>query len=315
MITPHLSSNRDDSALAAEVKTRRARAAGTGHETYGAENLPVLIRLPDLTTSAEPVVAMPVAASGDSIATLVDASRDSLQDSRPAPPPREWVPAEATDRQSNARANRRARREVPRATPARSTGGARQFLLAVVLAGVLFAIIVTIKEWNQAAPTTKPTAGREQVGAPALDFDQPELAPAANATFDQPDAPVDTVLQEKHTPYGVVPANGMTSPDTERPPARTTGTSMSAFPAPAAPPLPAQNISDEPIAPDAAGYADGAEQVMGSYGGYPSTGVEPVKPQSVSTGSAADGVWPPAVGNTPIRNADRNPADFRYQQR
>ncbi len=170
MITPHLSPNRDDSALAAEVKTRRARAVGTGHETYGAENLPVLIRLPDLTTALEPAVAIPVPASRDGVATLVDVPSDSLRNSRPAPPPCELASAAATDEQSNPRASRRTRRGVPRATPARSSGGAGQFLLAVVLAGVLFAIIVTIKEWNQAAPTKQPTAGREQVGAPATQF-------------------------------------------------------------------------------------------------------------------------------------------------
>ena len=87
MITPHLSSNRDDSASAAEVKTRRARAAAAGHETYGAENLPVLIRLPDLTTTQEPVVAIPVPAASDEAATVVDAPSDCVRDSRPIATP------------------------------------------------------------------------------------------------------------------------------------------------------------------------------------------------------------------------------------
>ena len=119
--------------------------------------------------------------------------------------------------------------------------------MAVVLAGVLFAIIVTIKEWNQAAPTKKPSAGREQVGAPEINFDQPERAPAANAFSDQPE---------------LVPAANAVS---NQPDGAQWRRALE---------------SDEPIAPDAAGYADGAEQVMGSYSSYPSTGVEPVQPQS-----------------------------------
>ena len=189
------------------------------------------------------------------------------------------MPAEGTGDDSSTRANRRTRRSVPRPTPARRSGGVGQFLLAVVLAGVLFAIIVTIKEWNQRRRRKTTPAGRGQVGVPDISFDQPEQTPAANAFSDQPEL--------------VPAANALSNPPDV--------------------PMDTALESTAPVAPEAAGYADGAEQGMGSYSSYPSTGVDAVQP--VSAGPAANGVWPPAVGDSSIRNADRSSPDARYQQR
>lgn len=180
--------------------------------------------------------------------------------------------------------NGHAGRGTPRPTPARSSGGAGQLLWAVVLAGVLFTIIVTVKEWNQ-APRGKAVPSRDQhVGIPDLNEDLqlrqplqtpaadvfpslPELAPAANALSAQPFEPSDVVLER-----------------------------------------------NPPVAPEAVGYADGAEQDAGGiFSSYPSTGVDDMV-QPASAGAAEVG-WPPATDGSLFRNAERSLPDAKYQQR
>jgi hypothetical protein len=281
MITPHSSTSRDGRASVVEVKTRRTQAAATERETYGADNLPILIRLPDLTATWVPGVTTPVPVVSDAPTTKADVSSDGSEEAAVDAPRCEPVAAAGRDDASPACTVERTRRGVPRPAPARPSGGIGQFLFAVVLAGVLFAIIVTVKEWNQPPVTKTRRTGHEQVGAPDIHFaepaqapvpnvfsEQPELVPAANAFSSQPAMPRDTAFE-----------------------------------------------TSEPVAPEAAGYADGAEQEQGSgsLSGYPSTGVDAVQPTSAS--SAAAGGWPPAVDNRPIRNAERSSPDARYQQR
>jgi hypothetical protein len=154
-----------------------------------------------------------------------------------------------------------------------------QYLLAFLLAGALFVIIVAIKESRQAASAKKPAAGRAAVGdpaaasgpathGPALGIESPELVPAANAVAQPPRGPVETAFE-----------------------------------------------TAAPVAPDAAGYADGAVQVTGSYDSYPSTNVEPVQPRSASAQAAPGGVWPSSPEDRPLQSADRHSSDVRYQQR
>jgi hypothetical protein len=144
---------------------------------------------------------------------------------------------------------------------------------------VLFAIIVTIKEWHQTPVAKTSPRGAERVGVPDIDFAQPEHPPAANVFSEQPE---------------LVPAANAFTHQVDVP----TSTALE---------------TSEPVAPEAAGFADGAEQDTVSYSSYPSTGVDAVQP--LSAGSAADVGWPPAADGSPIRNADRSSPDVRYQQR
>lgn len=299
MSTPHRLSTRDDTAPVAEVRTRRTRAAAAGRETYGAENLPVLIRLPDLAT-ARPQVAV-VGGSREREAEDVPAavSVPSVAAVEPQPIDAGLEPLRGTETQCAAAPTGygRAGRGTPRPTPARPSEGAGQLLWAVVLAGVLFAVIVTVKEWNQ-TPRGKAEPSRDQhVRIPDLNEDfqlrqplqtpatdvfpsPPELAPAANALSAQPSEPSDvasTLSAQPSEPSDVA---------LER---------------------------DAPVAPEAVGYADGVEQDAGGvYSSYPSTGVDMVEP---ARAGATEVGWPPATDRSLFRNAERSLPDAQYQQR
>jgi hypothetical protein len=281
MTSSHVTSNRDSLAAAAEVKTRRAPAAGADHETYGAEDLPVLIRLPDLTKTAPRAVATlrrtPDAGTRAAASVAVDAPTGSSPvacSSGPAMTASDSVAADSL-------AGRRQRRGALPVAKASPTGGARQYLTAFLLAVALFAIIVTIKESRHATPAAKPTVGGEQVAAPAIRADRTDSTP-----------PVDL-----HPPVLAPPANAVTE--------ALEGPVETAF------------ETGAPVAPDAAGYADGAVQVTESesYGSYPSTAIEPVQAQPAAARSAADSVWSPPMDRNPQRSAGREPTDNRYEQR
>ena len=97
-------------------------------------------------------------------------------------------------------------RRQPNAPHERS-GGLGQFLFAVVLAGVLFAVIVTIKEWNQ-KPLSKASAGGTRAGrSPGHPIRSPRTIPAptllrpagtragGECLSNQPGLPMDTALE------------------------------------------------------------------------------------------------------------------------
>ena len=193
---------------------------------------------------------------------------------------------------------RRVRRGIREDQPVGWLHGVRQFLVAAVLAGILLAVIVTIKEWNQAPSKATSVAPREHVDVSPMDFGQPELAPAANATLEPPSAPLDTVEASGRTLQGAVPA-GMISVDSGPSP-HFENTRPTSF-------------EDQPVAPDAAGYADGADPAPRGYGNYPSTGVDPVEVGPLPSGSAAGPAWPTSYGpSSPVRSADRSGESLPY---
>jgi len=303
---------------------RRTRTTGSGTETYGAETLPVLIRLPDLTLANQLAQRVSKPAAAENVPLTVSNSVATAPDSAP---PRYERDRKVTGRASldrNVRTGGRIRRGMREDPPAGWLHGAKQFLVAAVLAGILFGVIVTIKEWNREAPTPKRVVPREQIEA-SMDFGQPELAPAANAHFDHDpqNVPLDTVQDQAdqdtgNTLQGIVPA-GMTSFDPGPSPEITTNSAQpvvsTAIPTYAAGYAPTPAL-DQAVAPDAAGYADGADQASGSYGDYPTTGVEPIGAESLPTGPTADAAWPPErVPTRPVRSADRGSADLHSRQR
>lgn len=153
-------------------------------EVYGSENLPVLIRLPDLSSAmtVEPI---------DS----VERSEDPVE-SQPAPVPEDTGAAvtvaggaRAAGERNRWRGRRSARRAEKKATPS-WLRGAGQLALATALAGILFVIIVTFQERHRGARDDAPDAKSSSVAGPAVDFGPPVLEPATNAQAEENDVPL-----------------------------------------------------------------------------------------------------------------------------
>jgi hypothetical protein len=286
MTTTPLPTAGTDAALAGQVAARRVRAVGAGREVYGAENLPVLICLPDLTARAIRADApVPSALGGDEPVTLPDhdatAAAVGAHEARDSQrlPRAESALAGKTDTARSPVTEHRVLRTGPRAAPARPFGGIGQYLLAVLVAGALFVIIITVKERREATSAKQAPARRPQVESRAVDVGRstptppmnlspPDLAPAAKAA----------AKSDAHS-------------------------------------LTTTRDANQPVAPDAAGYADGVAQVTAGYGDYPPTGMEPVQSQSAAASSAVDLAWPTPVDESAARSADRRSTDARYQQR
>ena len=212
MSTRDVTSKTADSTVAAEVMARRTKSTERSPEIYGAETLPVLIRLPDLTLANRAVNRLSASAVPEEVAATVTDPVDAAPDLSPPRRERERYVSGAVRQDRPAYGGRRVRRGIREDQPVGWLHGVRQFLVAAVLAGILLAVIVTIKEWNQAPPKPTSVAPREHVEVSPMDFGQPELAPAANATREPRNAPMDTVQDSGHTLPGAVPA-GMISFD------------------------------------------------------------------------------------------------------
>jgi len=272
---------RGSSGVAAEVATRRARNVAPGSETYGAEELPVLIRLPDLAAPAAPARQRPVV-SRDTASVADPLPTASPPEKAAAAPEQEEVVPAVVERDTVAeRRNRRTEPSISRAPSARSQGGMGQYLMAILIAGAIFTVIVLVKESRKGStPPVTPAAASRQIDAagepadfpslpPQLNIPTPQLEPAANASSNATYAPTDTAID-----------------------------------------------LGQPVASGAVGFADGAVQTQSyteSADDYPSTNVAPVEVQSAAFGSA-DAAWPPA-GDRPVHSADRHASDVQYQQR
>ncbi len=297
MSTRDVTSKTADSTVAAEVMARRTKSAERSPEIYGAETLPVLIRLPDLTLANRAVNRLSASAVPEEVAATVTDPVDAAPDLSPPRRERERYASGAVRPDRPAYGGRRVRRGIREDQPVGWLHSVRRFLVAAALAGILLAVIVTIKEWNQAPPKPTSVAPREHVEVSPMDFGQPELAPAANATREPRNAPMDTVQDNGHTLPGAVPA-GMISFDSG--------------PSPYIENTRPTRVDEQPVAPDAAGYADGADPEPRAYGNYPTTGVDPVEAGALPRGSAAGPAWPPTYGpSSPVRSADRG-ASPRY---
>lgn len=298
MSTRDVASPTTDSTVAAEVTARRTKSTERSPEIYGAETLPILIRLPDLTLANRAVTRLSASAVPEEVTATVTDPVVAAPDLSPPRRERERYATGAVRQDRQVYGGRRVRRGIREDQPVGWLHGVRQFLVAAVLAGILLAVIVTIKEWNQAPSKATSVAPREHVDVSPMDFGQPELAPAANATLEPPSAPLDTVEASGRTLHGAVPA-GMISVDSGPSP-HFENTRPTSF-------------EDQPVAPDAAGYADGADPAPRGYGNYPSTGVDPVEVGPLPSGSAAGPAWPTSYGpSSPVRSADRSGASLPY---
>ncbi|MHB0955827.1 MAG: hypothetical protein ACYC6N_00635 [Pirellulaceae bacterium] len=302
----HVSSMRAGSPT--EVLARPTRTIGKGGavygEKYGAETLPVLIRLPDLTLSDQSLDPVSTSAAPEPEVQTVIAPLAAEPESRSGRRERPVSGRARQDRHEST--SRRGRGRVRQEKPVGGLHGVKQFVVAAVLAGILLAVIVTIKDWNRQAPESTSAAAGRQIEALQADFGHPELAPAANATFEPRNAPLDTVREptdtnEEHGPslQSVVPA-GMMSFD------------PGPWPEAATP----RRDADRPVAPEAAGYADGADSRGGAYGNYPSTDAPPVEVGSVPPSSGVGAAWPSSYdASRPVRSADSGRADSPFPPR
>jgi hypothetical protein len=285
--------------VAAEVTARRTKSTERSPEVYGAETLPILIRLPDLTLASRAATRLSASAMPEEVTATVTDPVVAAPD--PSPPRRErerYATTGAVRQDRQAYGGGRVRRGIREDQSVGWRHGVRQFLVAVVMAGILLAVIVTIKEWNQAPSKATSVAPREHVDVSPMDFGQPELAPAANATREPPSAPMDTVEASGRTLQGAVPAGMMSFDSGPSPHIENTG------------PI---RVEDQPVAPDAAGYADGADSEPRGYGNYPTTGVAPVEVGPLPSGSAAGPAWPTSFDrSSPVRSADRSGASPHY---
>lgn len=327
MSTRHASSQRLDATVAADVRVRRP--ASRGMEVYGSETLPVLLHLPDLTKSmAGPQVPATLkeqsrpadwhAAADTAVSTTVpdDDSDQLLADTvaavAAAPMPTEAEPLTRTPL--------RMRRKMQARQTDGWLSGLRRFLVATIIAGVLFAVIITIKEWNQ-APAPQAQRRTMAVEATNVDLGPPELNAAGILPYDnhpallRPDS--EPALGSDETPRPIDPreidpsiASGefsVDAPSISPPNANAFGSFEGE----------AKAERMRAIPDTDAGVVDGASPTASAApgnslsGGYPRTGVDAMPGQSVGSGAWPRGTVPPQ----PVWNAERAPADGRFPPR
>jgi hypothetical protein len=192
--------------------------------------------------------------------------------------------------------------------------GLRRFLVAAIIAGVLFALIITIKEWNQ-TPSRRPPRTTMAVESTDVDLGPPELNAAGILPYDRhparlrPDA--EPTLGSDETLRPIDPR--------EIDPAISSGEYSVDAPPLSPPNLTAFGYFSEssarqraPALPNTAeGEVDGVAPAVTSASSYPSTGVDGTPGQSVGSGAWTRGTAPPQ----PVWNAERAPADGRFPQR
>jgi hypothetical protein len=292
-------------------------------EVYGSETLPVLIQLPDLTKSMAEQPAALLAQSEpryegwsqpkDPVAVVESPGDDSdplLADTVAA------VAAASTrnDREPMTRTPLRMRRKIQARQTDGWLSGLRRFLVAAIIAGVLFALIITIKEWNQTS-SPHPPRTTMAVEATNVDLGPPELNAAGILPYDnhpallRPDS--EPALGSEETLRPIDPRDidaGISSGEysVDAPPISPPNSTVFGFFGEASarergPALPST----------AAGVVDGVAPSTTSASSYPSTGVDGRPGQPVGSGA-----WPPGtVPPQPVWNAERAPADGRFPQR
>ncbi|MBM4089967.1 MAG: hypothetical protein FJ276_11180 [Planctomycetes bacterium] len=135
---------------------------GSAIEIYGSETLPVLIRLPDLAQRENRVRAE--TARSDSVERTQDSAR--APDSEGA--------ERGGLRQRRERRLVRARTQAQRVRGASWLPKAGHLLTSVVLAGVLFALFVSVKERNE-RPSPQPPAAVGPLAEPVVDIGEPSV--------------------------------------------------------------------------------------------------------------------------------------------
>ena len=288
-------------------------------EKYGGENLPILIQLPDLSAldaEAQPVtdsvttdaeLNLPASESPDEwgenddrssirlaeidsqseeLAAVQNGTAENDVPERPAASPREQRLRDQRQ-QRRERATRRSNRAAKTPVWLR---GMSQLVFAALLAGVLLAIVVTLKNWG-----AKESSGVERVDgvpiveAPTLDFGPAGSEPAFGApATDGPTLGAPTFTDSAPNVEPMQPG----SP--EAPSFNTPGRSAPASYGGQTPPannLPAGNHTQ--------GYTAGTTP-------YPTTGVD----QPVTTG------WSETLPVSPIHSAERPaPPTYNHQHR
>jgi hypothetical protein len=328
MSTRHVTSQRSGSAGAVDIRSRRPAFRGT--EVYGSETLPVLVQLPDLTrASVEPGTASATndeqAADERLLNALQSESSDVAGDTLLA-----GTVAAATaaplrgEAKTVTRSPLQMRRKMQQQQADGWLPGLRRFLVAVVIAAILFTVIITIKEWNQAPakPTSQTTMSLETDN---VEFGPPELNAPAVTPYDshpallRPDS--EPALGSDTTLRPIDPREGS--------PVTTTGEQTADAPSITPPSSSAfGSFGSMPVREtaaavpgDVAGMADGVAPASTATSGYPNTGFGGVSgpampPGPVEPGRAVPGAWPANAGPPqPVWNAERAPHNGQSSHR
>ncbi len=287
-----------------------SREAPLGAEVYGGEHLPVLITLPDLRSEDEARAEehLEQATGGVEPSSSQPRSTPVVGVQMPAGPGDqvgdELSPRERRMRAQKQRREQRAAERGARRSPPGWVRSVSQFALAAVLAGMLLAVIVSMKGPARPAPsdplpraevvplvapptlemgdssraTTSldslpgPQLGPPSMLGPALELDAPmglgeDLQSAAQAERPWPGASIRTarVLPEM-TPYNTLP-----------------------------------NANHTPALPTRTPLSTPSYEPAGTQ--YPSTGVEPVRTESSGPGAVRP-AWSESLPGLPMRNMD-----------
>lgn len=195
-----------------------SRLAATGipaQETYGGENLPVLVRLPELSDSTEPTtpaiegstpqdVSAPPAAPSSASPEASTGNPSQIAPPRDTDSSEKWAPQEpATAGHSRSgqqgqqrshqqsRSQRKPRYNSQRLTVPHWLRGSGQLAFAAVLAGLILMVLVTVKNWNTSGDSS-PRQVDKQSSLEASQLGADHLQARAAHGIPQPPAPSQT---------------------------------------------------------------------------------------------------------------------------
>jgi hypothetical protein len=256
---------------------------------YGSDEAPVLLQLPNLLPPSAPS-SSEVTAPTDELAPVEPpaetASEGPDTDSEP-----ESTATSTNDRQQERREERRHRRKPSRPTTPTWFNNIGQYVFAVILASVLFAVFVTWKERKKDVSSTDPPSP-PAVNLPTWDNDPSALIPGAGRSD------VDSI-------WGTSPA---TSDSIPSPP-----TTASASPAPSGSPG-IENSSAPGLGVPEFRLARQPEQPEGAVAPtrpYPDTGASPLGRDALTTQGGAPERWGDNNRVGPTRQASRPSSDQR----
>lgn len=253
---------------------------------YGSDEAPVLLKLPNLVPSSEPSPSE-VTAPTDELAPVEppaeSAASEPDQDSEP-----QSTATSTSDRQQ--RRMERQRRKPTRPTSPTWFSNIGQYVFAVIIASVLFAVFVTWKERKKDVSSNDPPSSHMDL--PTWDHDPSALIPAVG----QNDG--DSIWGSSPATNDSVPAPPSTA-SANPPPSGSPGIDNSSAPGLGVPEF---RLARQPDLPEGASAPARP---------YPDTGASPLGKDALTTQGGALERWGDNNGVGPTRQASRPNSDQR----
>ncbi len=279
---------------------RPVPASSQGHEAthvsevYGGENLPVLIRLPDLSSAT--ILPLPKVAE-----LACDAEVISGDAAPSAEPPRAQQPTgPASQPLLRRQRDLRSQRLSSKREAAGWLHGLGQLAMAAVLAGILLVIVITIKNWNAENAAAVPAAGAPFTASPQLEFSGPLLESVDDLQ------PVQG--PELGSPSMSRQSDQLESGSSEAPALPTFSAVRSAAGGPSGSTPVYGNSGDRSLSSPSAGVVNYAEH-------YPTTGAQPLSASPQIPGAGPDRGWSETISVGRERSAAWPPADANNLRR